>query len=50
MCTPQGSQFTSCEWQEILEQHNLTPSMSRRGNCREFKLVRAADQMIRGII
>ena len=29
----QGSQFTSYEWQEFLEQHNLTPSMSRRGNC-----------------
>jgi putative transposase len=29
----QGSQFTSYEWQEFLEQHNLAPSMSRRGNC-----------------
>lgn len=29
----QGSQFTSYEWQEFLEQHNLVPSMSRRGNC-----------------
>ncbi len=29
----QGSQFTSYEWQECLEQHNLVPSMSRRGNC-----------------
>ena len=29
----QGSQFTSYEWQEFLEQHNLTQSMSRRGNC-----------------
>jgi putative transposase len=29
----QGSQFTSHEWQEFLEQHNLVPSMSRRGNC-----------------
>ena len=34
MCIPhQGSQFTSYEWQEFLEQHNLAPSMSRRGNC-----------------
>ena len=31
--TDQGSQFTSYEWQEFLEQHNLVPSMSRRGNC-----------------
>jgi len=29
----QGSQFTGDEWQEFLEQHNLVPSMSRRGNC-----------------
>ena len=29
----QGSQFTSYEWQEFLEQHNLVPSMSRRANC-----------------
>jgi putative transposase len=31
--TDQGSQFNSYEWQEFLEQHNLTQSMSRRGNC-----------------
>ena len=31
--TDQGSQFASYEWQEFLEQHNLVPSMSRRGNC-----------------
>ena len=29
----QGSKFTGYEWQEFLEQHNLTQSMSRRGNC-----------------
>ena len=29
----QGPQFTSYEWQEFLEQHNLTQSMSGRGNC-----------------
>lgn len=29
----QGSQFTSREWQTFLSQHNLEPSMSRRGNC-----------------
>ncbi len=29
----QGSQFTGYEWQEFLDQHNLVPSMSRRGNC-----------------
>jgi putative transposase len=30
--TDQGAQFTSYEWQEFLEQHHLTQSMSRRGN------------------
>ena len=29
----QGSQFTSLEWQAFLKMHNLTASMSRRGNC-----------------
>lgn len=36
----QGSQFTSYEWQEFLEQHNLIPSMSRRGNCWDRAIVR----------
>ena len=31
----QGSQFTSREWQVFLAQHNLEPSMSRRGNCHD---------------
>ena len=29
----QGSQFTSHEWREFLNDHNLEASMSRRGNC-----------------
>ena len=29
----QGLQFTSYEWREFLEQHNLAPSISRRANC-----------------
>lgn len=33
MHSDQGSQFTSYEWQEFLEQHNLVLSMSRCGNC-----------------
>ena len=28
-----SSQFTSYDWQEFPEHHNLAPSMSRRGNC-----------------
>ena len=31
----QGSHFTSFEWQVFLAQHNLEPSMSRRGNCHD---------------
>lgn len=45
----QGSQFTGREWQTFLREHGLEPSMSRRGNCHEFKPVRAADRLIRGI-
>ncbi len=33
MHSGQGFQFTSQEWREFLEQHNLAPSMSRRANC-----------------
>ena len=29
----QGSQFTSQDWRDFLEDHNLEASMSRRGNC-----------------
>jgi putative transposase len=29
----QGSQYSSYEWQAMLKVYNLTPSMSRRGNC-----------------
>ena len=29
----QGSQYGSVDWQRFCRLHNLTPSMSRRGNC-----------------
>ena len=29
----QGSQYSSGDWQKFCQKHNLTPSMSRRGNC-----------------
>ncbi|GLX82097.1 transposase [Thalassotalea eurytherma] len=29
----QGSQYSSGDWQKFCQRHNLTPSMSRRGNC-----------------
>ena len=31
----QGAQFTSREWQTFLRQHDLEPSMSRRGDCHD---------------
>lgn len=31
----QGAQFSSCEWQSYFCQHNLDPSMNRRGNCHD---------------
>ena len=31
----QGSQFTGGEWQDFLKAHNLSCSMSRRGNCHD---------------
>jgi putative transposase len=29
----QGSQFSSYDWRDFLDAHNLQQSMSRRGNC-----------------
>jgi len=31
--TRPSPEFTNYEWQEFLEQHNLVPSISRRGIC-----------------
>lgn len=33
MHSDQDSQFSSDDWQNFLKAHNLTASMSRRGNC-----------------
>jgi putative transposase len=46
----QGSQYTSEPFQRLMADHGITCSMSRSGNVWEFKLVRAADQTIRGIV
>lgn len=46
----QGSQYTSESFQRLMADHAFTCSMSRSGNCWEFKLVRAADQTIWGIV
>jgi putative transposase len=39
----QGSQFTSREWQTFLRQHDLEPSMSRRGNCHDNAVAESLD-------
>ena len=31
----QGSQFSSYDWRDFLQAHNLEQSMSRRGNCHD---------------
>jgi putative transposase len=43
----QGPQFTSYEWQKFLEQHNLVPSMSRRGNCWDNAVVESFFNLLR---
>lgn len=35
----QGSQFSSDEWNRFCDEHNLVPSMSRRGNCYDNAVV-----------
>jgi putative transposase len=43
----QGSQFTSREWQVFLAQHNLEPSMSRRGNCQDNAVTESFFQLLK---
>ncbi|WP_300519031.1 IS3 family transposase [Aliiroseovarius sp.] len=43
----QGSQFTSREWQTFLCQHNLEPSMSRRGNCHDNAVAESFFQLLK---
>lgn len=43
----QGSQFTSYEWQNFLEEHNLMPSMSRRGNCHDNAVAESFFQLLK---
>lgn len=43
----QGSQFTSREWQIFLGQHNLEPSMSRRGNCHDNAVAESFFQLLK---
>ena len=48
--TDRGSQYCSHDYQKRLRDQGFQVSMSGKGNCYEFKLVRAADQMIQWII
>ncbi|PRY80490.1 transposase InsO family protein [Yoonia maritima] len=41
--TDRGSQYCSHDYQKILRQHGCKVSMSGKGNCYEFKLVRARE-------
>ncbi len=43
----QGSQFTSREWQTFLRQHNLEPSMSRRGKCHDNAVAESFFQLLK---
>jgi putative transposase len=43
----QGSQFTGREWQSFLRQHNLEPSMSRRGNCHDNVVAESFFQLLK---
>ena len=43
----QGSQFTSCKRQTFLRQHNLEPSMSRRGNCHDNAVAESFFQLLK---
>ncbi|MFB0600773.1 IS3 family transposase [Aeromonas hydrophila] len=43
----QGSQFTGCEWQDFLKAHNLSCSMSRRGNCHDNAVAESFFQLLK---
>nr|WP_087505662.1 IS3 family transposase [Neiella marina] len=43
----QGSQFTGYEWQGFLAEHNLKPSMSRRGNCHDNAVAESFFQLLK---
>jgi putative transposase len=43
----QGSQFSSYDWQDFLKEHNLKPSMSRRGNCHDNAVAESFFQLLK---
>jgi putative transposase len=43
----QGSQFSSYDWRDLLDQHNLQQSMSRRGNCHDNAVAESFFQLLK---
>jgi len=43
----QGSQYTSEDWRTFLKDHNLEPSMSRRGNCYDNAVAESFFQLLK---
>lgn len=43
----QGSQYTSHDWQAFLKAHNLSASMSRRGNCHDNAVAESFFQLLK---
>jgi len=43
----QGSQFSSYDWRDFLDAHNLQQSMSRRGNCHDNAVAESFFQLIK---
>lgn len=43
----QGSQFSSYDWHDYLDAHNLQQSMSRRGNCHDNAVAESFFQLIK---
>lgn len=43
----QGSQFSSYDWRDVLDEHNLQQSMSRRGNCHDNAVAESFFQLLK---
>jgi hypothetical protein len=43
----QGSQFSSYDWRDYLDEHNLQQSMSRRGNCHDNAVAESFFQLLK---
>ncbi|OEZ65078.1 IS2 transposase TnpB [Janthinobacterium sp. HH103] len=43
----QGSQFSSYDWRDFLDEHNLHQSMSRRGNCHDNAVAESFFQLLK---